>query len=387
MINELNCDLGHNVFVSKGKMYSVQTKNAQNINKYYAQLARNDIYFQILNELLTMQNNHSLDSLANKLFVSRSKIYNAIIELNKNFSTLGFCIDIANNLQVKADLFAFTNLIFELSLKGDNNLPSDFNLENKIREIYSYFGIRQDELNRHIYSTWIKAFFISKRCRHSKRFEIYVSNASHLNLSPLSQHKKFYRLVDELATHFSSKIIEEIDYFIVYSGLFFSSLYIEEKNSNKLFYELHEQIFEKSKLFQSSNKLEKELLNYFGIDETLRKDIRYNKNALRVILKEYNIYKIRYVEFLSTENICKCPNDVMEDIKRLPTFSSFCLNGNYSLQDQKRIVDLIWIALKDSFILFDAKLNSGLSFKSTSGCSKEYDLKKDIIEILCGINL
>lgn len=375
IIEELNTDIGKNFLKKIGSLYTICNKKSISSFDYYCYLAKNDQIDQIITELLFSSKKHSLDTLAQKLYMSKSSTYNLLKHLNSVFHKIRIRFVINKFVTIVADKYALINLIFELNFHKKTD-SKHIIYENITKQIYDYYGIQLNTFQAEYYQLWLKSFTQYQSLKKNRNIKIteFTIKSAKKDLNSFSNDSFLVHQMNKMRIFFKHTTIDSEDYLIMLSGLFFSTIISTNSKKTMKLYNLYISNFNEFFDENTFACLQQELFRFFGIEKTDKKNYCDLSLDFKLCLINHNLYKLRFNEFVNNQMLNHCPSALQEELLKLPTL--------YSIEDINVFVNIIWFLFNNIDKKVNFSLHKKVVIKSIFGSDREKNIKKWLVNNL-----
>lgn len=373
IINIFNEEFEQPIYVKNGSIYEINNSTLYTYTPYtyYFKLATTDASYQVIAELFFSDKRYTLESLSQKLHISRSKLYNVILHLNKKLEPFDLSIQLNSYILVSGPSYAIVNFIFELLLMEKKTI--DHRIIQISDNIFQTFKLKKVQTIEEYYQNWVQAFVIYKFMK--KRDFIFVEDkvSDYVSLDNfMKAHSVFCQQIDSIKKLVPNQSFYADDYYILFSGIFISSNYLSNHSWESLVY----------KNFSLVESTVDGILTHFNSSTKTTKNVKILERSLYIILLNYPFHKIRYSEFTTTQNLSKCPSTIKHKLKKNKQFQLFCRTFRCTSKQQNILIDIFWYVFKLSEDTLRSVAKTKFMFKSVNGKSKEQIIKKLFLDTL-----
>lgn len=373
-ILEINQELHSEYLTKKGQTIFIK-ENLFNLYSYYCLLAKDELPLLIFRELIFGRKKHTLLTLSKKLFISRSALYSAIRKINYYYKAYKIEIKISDFIFIKSDILSLINLIYEIQLHNDELTSNriDYYLYNVVSDLSGYFHIKKDPLTLKYFYMWLQSYIQFKQIEKTYKVEVLDTNnvLKYLDITYMSKDEYITSVLKRLQITYIKDEIHDIDFNILFFGLFFASPKVENISKRYDFFLIQKKIYSHYMDNNNMKKLEKNLLKYFSISNRNKDESDYFINGLQTVLLNNKFFPIRYNEFSFTQNIFDCPASVAKSIKELENWD---LIPDYV---SEAMLHILWFLFKNTtYTKNSSPLKKKIVFKSSLGNDTDKRLQK-----------
>lgn len=384
IVCDLNKDLGQVTIQQNSSFFQTVNTFSMDPFEYYTFLTVNDLPYKIFDEIILKGNKHTLFSLSEKLFISRSKLYFEIKRINNEFisTNIRLKIDIDRWLIIVGEQSDVLNLLFELLLKK-NELTEQTNpfFEKTASSILKSMGMGMKTLDKPHQQAWLEAFVFLKKIKHSSIISLKSSMFEKCDLNVILENKQFCLYADKLNDYFFKSPMEAIDYTLLFISLFNSLSSIKDKNLSTQIFLMHKRILGQVIPHNKFKDIENELLCFFEelSSENVKPVLDFSK-GIQAVVYNYPIFKLRYCEAFNSQVINKCPIEIRREIEILPSFISLCKYLECTKCENNILIEAFWFLFRTSKGATKMKLhNKKIVFKSIFGEKQEEVMKSKVL--------